>query len=165
MKRFLLVLVLIIMVGCGIINGNYNADLTIDHNSFYAASGGSQATWTDSAVINVISNTTNLTINNGGWFVTKNAGGAGSITIASTTVSGDCAAAAALETIAFTAGVVSTTETALKPATITAFNAFADASAGTGYKLCITYEQTDTLSPINVELRMRLNITSKLKNN
>lgn len=162
MKKLFLVLVLVVslaMIGCGKVSSTDDLDKIV----FYSSTGGAIASWTDSLNRRIDENSLNVSFVDGYWSITKNVGGDGSIVLSSTIYNGDCTSAIAFLTVPFSGNTLTpeSINTKFSNSAISLIDGFIKTPAGGGFKICVTYNQTDINNPIDVQIGIRLKVHGK----
>lgn len=157
MKRLLLALALIFMVGCGNF-GDFEVRSTTTKSYDYSIVAA-QA-FTDYADNTVLQNTTDASITAGSWSIIANTGGAGSIDIKLLTYGADCAGIGTIINIPITAGTI-VGDTAFSTSVLTAINDVLPANSQ--YRICMTTTPISSANPMNLTLRAKITISGTMK--
>jgi len=152
MKKLLLVLALVLLVGCGSL-GDFEVRSTTTKSYDYDIVATTP--FTDYADNEVLKNTTDASVVSGSWSILTNTGGAGNIDLKLLAFGADCAGTGTVINIPVTAGVT-TGDTAFSAGDIAAINNTLPANSQ--YRICMITTPTSSANPMNSTLRFKITI-------
>lgn len=157
MKKLILGLVFVLMVGCGNF-GIFEVQSTTTKSYDYSIVATTP--FTDYADNIVSQNTTDASITAGSWSIITNTGGAGTIDLKLLAYGATCSGAGTTITIPVTAATT-VGDTALSAANITALNNTLPANSQ--YRICMITTPAGAASPMNLTLRFKITIEGTMK--